>query len=272
MSPRLGLGARTRRGYAALTRRAVRCRPGWGSELGSAGLYDVARVGARTRWVMWRKFTPTEGRRTDGGTRADAGREGTAAENLWPFYVRAPKALTPSPLHGEREAYAEEPHPSPLPRRGEEYRLETDEFFFLLATGSGSVQIILVGRAFVVGCPISILPPSASFKLWSSGREHGICLPFQGVPASNGPGLRTAGPNRRFLGETRRRTATGRFGDWPILHFGFVWQNGPHCSIPYLGLAKATFICTNSSVFERVFTINKEIAQDRILLCCNRID
>jgi hypothetical protein len=35
--------------------------------------------------------------------------------------------------------------PLPPPRREEEYRLETDEFFFLLATGSQFLQIILVG-------------------------------------------------------------------------------------------------------------------------------
>jgi hypothetical protein len=42
--------------------------------------------------------------------------------------------------------------------------LGKDEFFLLLATGSGFVQIILVERAFVVGCPISILDQPASFN------------------------------------------------------------------------------------------------------------
>ncbi len=42
--------------------------------------------------------------------------------------------------------------------------------------------------------------------------------------------------------------------------------------LPYLGRAEATLICANSSVFERVFTINKEITYTRILFCCNRID
>jgi hypothetical protein len=38
-------------------------------------------------------------------------------------------------------------------RRG----LDTDEFFFLLANGSLFLLIVLVGRVFVVGCPIFIL-------------------------------------------------------------------------------------------------------------------
>ena len=42
--------------------------------------------------------------------------------------------------------------------------LETDEFFFLLATGSPFLLIILVGGVFVVGCPIFILTPTASFN------------------------------------------------------------------------------------------------------------
>jgi hypothetical protein len=42
--------------------------------------------------------------------------------------------------------------------------LEMSELFFLLATRKAVVQIILVGRVFVGGCPISIFPRSASFN------------------------------------------------------------------------------------------------------------
>jgi hypothetical protein len=38
------------------------------------------------------------------------------------------------------------------------------------------------------------------------------------------------------------------------------------------GARRQQFNCTNSSVFERVFIINIEIAHTRILLCCSRID
>jgi hypothetical protein len=49
-------------------------------------------------------------------------------------------------------------------------RLETDEFFFHLATGSRSLQIIPVGRVFVGGCPISVLPPIGEFQPMIRGR------------------------------------------------------------------------------------------------------
>jgi hypothetical protein len=45
---------------------------------------------------------------------------------------------------------------------GRNVGLETDEFFYRLATGSRFLQIIVVERVFVVGCPVSILHQGTS--------------------------------------------------------------------------------------------------------------
>ena len=59
----------------------------------------------------------------------------------------------------------------------------------LLATRSTFLLIILVERAFVVVCPISILHQPARFNRSTSVGEYIISSPIQGLPASLGPGL-----------------------------------------------------------------------------------